>query len=307
MDLITILLTMAGLCAFEVINSIDNAVINAEILSTMQEKYRKFFLFAGILVAVFVVRGMLPWIIVWASSLSIGPAAAFSASFSDNPQVTEIIKHSSPVLLAGAATFLLILFLQWLFLEPKYDTSRSEKFFESNQRLFVIVVIIILMLLMIFTFEKDIRMFFGVIVGSAAFYLINLARIAAEKRKGMLNQANISDLGKIFYLEAIDASFSIDGVTGAFAFTSSIPLILAGNGIGALIVRQITVKNIKAIKKYRYLKKGAMYSILSIVFVMLIKSFGYDVPEWIPPAITFAIVGYFFYLSRRNLGKMRFR
>jgi uncharacterized protein len=76
-------------------------------------------------------------------------------------------------------------------------------------------------------------------------------------------------VAKIIYLEVIDSTFSIDGVVGAFAFTLSVPLILVGKGIGAVVVRQLTVYNLDKIKKYVYLKNGAMYSILVLGFVML--------------------------------------
>ena len=72
-------------------------------------------------------------------------------------------------------------------------------------------------------------------------------------------QKGRSDWSKILYLEAIDTTFSIDGVLGVFAFTLSIPLILIGNGVGAIVLRQLTVSNIDRIKKYAYLKNGAMY------------------------------------------------
>jgi hypothetical protein len=99
----------------------------------------------------------------------------------------------------------------------------------------------------------------------------------------------------------LDASFSIDGVIGAFAFTFAIPLILLGNGIGAVVIREITVRNVDRIKEYKYLKNGAMYSILILGIVMLLHSFGIDVPEWVSPIATFGAVGYFFYLSRREM------
>ena len=96
----------------------------------------------------------------------------------------------------------------------------------------------------------------------------------------------------------IDATFSIDGVLGAFAFTLSVPLILIGNGIGALVVRQVTIGNIENIKKYLYLKNGAMYSILFLGMIMLLDSFGWHIPSWLSPVVTFGVVGYFFYKSK---------
>ncbi len=91
------------------------------------------------------------------------------------------------------------------------------------------------------------------------------------------------------------------GVLGAFAFTLSIPLILLGNGIGAIVVRQLTVGNIERIKKYKYLKNGAMYSVLSMGIIMLAESFGVHIPAWLAPIITMFFLGYFFYRSKKEI------
>ena len=114
---------------------------------------------------------------------------------------------------------------------------------------------------------------------------------------------DLSDVSKILYLEVIDATFSIDGVLGAFAFTLAVPLILLGNGIGACVVRQITVSNVENIKKYVYLKNGAMYSILFLGLIMITDGVGIEIPQWVSPAITFATVGYFFMKSKRYLDR----
>ena len=84
---------------------------------------------------------------------------------------------------------------------------------------------------------------------------------------------------------------------GAFAFTLSVPLILLGNGLGALVLRQLTVGNIDKIKKYRYIKNGAMYSILFLGVIMVMNSFQFQIPEWLSPLITFFVFVYFFFLS----------
>ena len=79
----------------------------------------------------------------------------------------------------------------------------------------------------------------------------------------------------------IDATFSIDGVVGAFAFTMAVPLIIIGNGLGAFIVREMTVRNVDKIKKYIYLKDGAMYSILILGCITILDSFGFSIPFWV--------------------------
>ena len=98
-ELFAIILTITGLCMFEIICSIDNAIINAEVLSTMQPKYQRWFLLWGMLIAVFLVRGLLPLLLVWGSTPELTPWEAFTAMFSDNPDIEEAIKASSPILL----------------------------------------------------------------------------------------------------------------------------------------------------------------------------------------------------------------
>jgi hypothetical protein len=81
----------------------------------------------------------------------------------------------------------------------------------------------------------------------------------------------------------------------------AVPLILLGNGIGAFVVRQITVSNVDRIKKYVYLKNGAMYSILALGTIMVMDGFGYHIPHWLSPTVTFASIGYFFLKSKQTI------
>jgi len=305
MDLFTIILIIIGLVFFEVINSVDNAIINADVLSTMDKKYRKWFLFMGMFFAVFVIRGFLPWIIIWFSSPSVGPLGAFQASLSSNPLVLQQIEDSSPVLLVGAATFLLFLFFHWLFLEPKKIFLPGERFFQSNFFMFYAFVSVILSFIVWLGIRKNSLMALSAVIEATAFYAVEAVRSYAEEKSRAMNKKKMSNIGKIIYLEVLDSSFSIDGVVGAFAFTLSVPLILIGNGIGALVVRHLTIKNVEIIKKYKYLKKGAMYTIFVIGFIMILNSFGASVPLWIPPLMTFVIVGASVYASRREIGKLK--
>jgi hypothetical protein len=149
-------------------------------------------------------------------------------------------------------------------------------------------------------------MAFGAVVGSTAFFIVHGFRQNAERtEEKMLHSSDMSDISKIFYLEVIDATFSIDGVIGAFAFTMAVPLILIGNGIGAFIVRELTLRNVENIKKYLYLKNGAMYSIFFLGSIMIMDSFGIDIPFWVSPVITFGIVGFFLMKSIREISPTR--
>jgi hypothetical protein len=305
LNLISLLLTIAGLCLFESVTSIDNAVINADVLATMSRKGRRWFLFWGLLFAVVVVRGLLPWVIVWMATPSLGPIEALTATFSNDPKVKEAIETSGPILLAGGGTFLIFLFFHWLFIEPKRYGVRGERFIHAQGIWFYAVISIILCTIVWFALKVNSFMAFGAVVGSTAFFITHGFKQNAEQREQQMisGKGNLTDLSKILYLEVIDATFSIDGVLGAFAFTFSVPLILIGNGLGAVILRQLTVGNIKRINQYVYLKNGAMYAIFFLGTIMLLDSFGWHIPSWVAPTVTFLVIGYFFMRSRKILAE----
>ena len=303
MDIASMILVVVGLCLFETVSSIDNAVINAEVLGTMSQKARRWFLRWGILFAVFIIRGLLPWLIIWITVPSLGFLGSLSATFSSDPLVIEAVEKSTPVLMMGGGIFLLFLFFHWLFMESKNYGLHVEKFFHRQSIWFFAVVSVILTLIVWFAMKIDSFLAFGAVVGSTAFFITHGFKQNAEKAEHEMihGEGKLGDWSKILYLEVIDATFSVDGVLGAFAFTLSVPLILLGNGLGAVVVRQMTAGNIERVKKYKYLKNGAMYSIFGLGAVMVAEGFHYDIPSWVSPVLTFVVLGYFFYLSHQSL------
>lgn len=303
MDLLSIILIISGLTLFETVSSVDNAIINAQVLSTMGQKAKKWFLTWGLLFAVFVIRGVLPWLIVWVVSPSLGPVGSLTATFNGDPKVQEAIESSAPILLIAGGVFMIFLFFYWLFLEPKYYGLKGERFFHSQGAWFYAIVSILLSIIVWFALNINPLMAFGAVAGSTLFFLTHGFKENAEKVEKQIESksGSITDTSKVFYLMVIDSTFSLDGVLGAFAFTLSVPLILLGNGIGAIVVRQITISNIERIQKYVFLKNGAMYSILVLGVVMLLDSFGYHIPAWVSPITTAVIVGYFFFKSKQSL------
>jgi len=304
--LFSAIVTIVGLSLFEAVSSVDNAIINAEVLSSMGEKARRWFLTWGMLIAVVLVRGLLPFIIIWAFNTSLNPLQILSAAWSSNPLVVESIHKSAPILLVAGGVFLLFLFLHWLFLEEKnLGLPRAEKFFLARGVWFYAVVSILLSIIAWFALKESNLMGFGAVVGSSLFFITHgFKQNAEEQEKKLLGSAH-SDLSKLFFLEIIDTTFSIDGVLGAFAFTLSVPLILLGNGLGALLVRQLTISNIERIKRYKYLKNGAMYSIFVLGIIMILHSFGWHIPEYASPLATFIIIGFFFFKSKIALNIKR--
>lgn len=290
-----------GLCLFEIISSIDNAVVNADVLSTMEERYRKIFLFWGILFAVFVVRGVLPFLIVWIANTDQSVTDLFGAAFSGDSQVEESLNESKPYLLLAGGCYLFFVFLSWLFLEEKKYAFLVESFIHKRGVWFYAVSSIITTLIIYLAVETDPYLALAGSIGVTAFFITDGFKKNAEEKERQLMDPNMSAWSKIIYLEVLDISFSIDGVIGAFAFTLLVPLIIIGNGIGAFVVREFTVRGVHTIKKFAYLKNGAMYSIGMLGGLMIIESFGQEFPFWIAPLNTFSLLAVFTFLSYKEI------
>ena len=301
MGFISALITILGLSLFEVINSIDNAIINAEVLSTMKAASRRWFITWGLLSSVVIVRGLLPFLIVWLLNPTAGIIGTVTAVFQSDRSVSESLDRSAPYLLLAGGIFMVFVFFHWLCLEEKKFGLPGERFIANQGVWFYAIVSVILTITVWYAIKTDPLLAFSAVVGSTVFFITHGFKQQAEQAEKKLLQKGMSDISKILYLEVIDMTFSIDGVLGSFAFTFFVPLILLGNGLGALVLRQVTVSNIERIKKYLYIKNGAMYSILFLGSVMVLDSFGFHVPFWFSPTMTFLIVGYFYLKSNKKI------
>ncbi len=294
----SMLLSVLALCVFEAVSSLDNAVVNADVLATMEKRWRKWFLIWGIFFSVFLVRGLLPWLIIFVSNPSLGWWGSLTSTFSNDPEIKHSVERSAPVLLMGGGTFLIFLFLHWFFLEPKNFGLRMEKFVARQGVWFFAIASILLSTIIWIALKKDPMLAFATSIGAAAFFVIHgLKEHAAKAELEMKENKGLSDISKLIYLEILDATFSIDGVIGAFAFTMSVPIIILGNGLGAIIVRELTIAGVDRIRTYPYLKNGAMYSIGCLGTMMLLKSIHIHIPDFVAPIITFIVIGYFFFRS----------
>ena len=301
MMILEILVVILGLCVFEIISSVDNAIINAHVLKTMPDKFRKIFLFWGIIFAVFVVRGLLPFAIVWLTDPSLSIVQVFSAAFSNNDMVKNSLETSKPLLLLGGGSYLFLVFLAWLFLEEKKYAFWVEGFIHKQGVWFYAIASLFTTVIVYFTLQINPILALAATIGISAFFITDGFKRNAEEKEKELMSGHMSSWSKILYLEVLDASFSIDGVIGAFAFTMVIPLIIIGNGLGALVVRQLTLKGIDTISKYAYLKNGAMYSIGLLGMLMVLESFGHEYPFWLIPVCTLVLLGFFLFLSAREM------
>ena len=295
--LLNLVVVILGLCLFEIISSVDNAVVNAHILKTLPDKYRKIFLFWGLIFAVVVVRGLLPFVIVWMANPNLHFAEIITATFSGSPAIRAYLEASKPLLLLGGGLYLFLVFLSWLFLEEKKYAFLVEGFIHRQGIWFYALASVITTVIVYFAVKQNPILALAATIGVSAFFITDGFKKNAEAQEKELLKPHLSAWSKILYLEILDASFSVDGVIGAFAFTISVPLIILGNGLGALIIREFTVKGINIITKFAYLKNGAMYAIGLLGGLMILESFGQQFPFWLAPLNMFLLLGFFLWLS----------
>jgi hypothetical protein len=305
MESFSAILIILGLLVFEVVNSVDNAIINADVLGTVSPRARRWFMTWGLFFGVFVMRGLLPLAILWAAVNSVHATTLWGVFFAgEGGSTAEALEIAAPILLSGSGIFLVFIFLHWLFLEEKHYGLPHEKFFFSQGIWFYALSSIMLSVIVWFAVKVNPMMAFGSTIGAAVFFISHGFKQQAELHEQKLlhqKSGTISDISKLVYLEFIDATFSTDGVLGAFAFTFSIPLILIGNGVGAIVVRYLTVHNVERVKRYIYIKNGAMYSIFFLGSIMIIEAFGIELPTWLAPIMTFGSIGWFYLKSKKYL------
>jgi hypothetical protein len=292
-----------GLLVFEIVSSIDNAIVNAHVLKTIPEQYRRLFVLWGFLFGVVGVRGLLPFTIVWLANTQLSLFQAIHLTLSDPDLMAKSVEQSKALLLVGGGMYLVMVFLAWLFLEEKKYAFLVEHFIHRQSVWFYAVSMGLITAVTYFAITRGHHplMPLATQVGVTAFFVAEGFRRNAEQAEESLHGPNLSALSKLLYLEVLDASFSIDGVVGAFAFTMNVILILIGNGVGAIVVRAGTVLGTDFVQKFAYLKNGAMYSIGMLGGLMVLEAFGKEMPFWFAPMNTSMLLVLFLWLSYREM------
>ena len=303
--MLTTIIIILGLVVFEIVSSVDNAIINAHVLKTMSTKWRKVFLFWGIITAVFIIRGVLPFLVVWLSVPELGFSGALESVVHSSPEVAQLLEERKGIIMIGAGVFLLLIYLHWLFLEKKEPYFVPDKLIKPQYGVWFFALTAIILVTLLYLARGSALLMLAAAIGNAIFFIMYGFREQAAKQGEALHdrKSNLSDFSKLMYLEVLDASFSFDGVMGAFAFTTAIPLIFIGNGIGALVVRQLTIMGIEKVARYVWLKNGAMTSIGVLGLIMILESFGVEIPVYIPTVSTIGLVGLTFWKSSQFLKK----
>ncbi|ORV72411.1 DUF475 domain-containing protein [Mycobacterium gastri] len=308
----TALFLLVVLAVLEVSLSFDNAIINATILKQMSRFWQQMFLTVGILIAVFGMRLVFPLVIVWvtagldpvqAMDLALNPPPNGALEFPDGSRSYEkLIKDAHPQIAAFGGMFLLMLFLDFVFHDRDIKWLKwIEAPFARVGRLGQVPVAVACVALVLvgteLTRSGDERasVLIAGLLGLVTYLVVNgLSRAFRPPESAASDVGGAGAVGKagftlFLYLEVLDASFSFDGVTGAFAITSDPIIIALGLGlVGAMFVRSITIYLVRqeTLDRYIYLEHGAHWAIGALAVIMLISvNDRLQLPEWITASI----------------------
>ena len=271
------------LAVLEISLSFDNAVVNAAILGDMSPLWRRRFLTWGLAVSVVGVRIVLPIVIV-AVSAGLGPVEALRLSLEQPARYEAILKAGHLPIAGFGGAFLLMVGLKF-FLEPEKDLhwfALPERMLQHLGRLrmaeIATTLVVVLGLAASLVPADGWRFGIAGAVGIAAFEAMEALGAALERRQRGTVAA--SGLGAFLYLNLLDASFSLDGVIGAFALTNKLIIIALGLTIGAVFVRSLTMAMVESgtLARYRFLEHGAFWAILALGGFLL-ASVRVEVPE----------------------------
>lgn len=293
----TALVIAALLSVMEVSLSFDNAVVNAAVLRRMDPKWQQRFLTWGILIAVFGMRLVFPVIIV-AIAAGLGVLDVAVMAVREPAQYAAHLKGAHTGIAAFGGLFLLLVFLGFVCDEMKevHWIGWVERKLASLGRLEAVEVAVALGVLLLVQFalpehERLTAMIAGV-AGVATFVAVKGFAGLCGDPDAAVGVATRSGGAGFLYLEVLDASFSLDGVIGAFAITTDIVVIMIGLAIGAMFVRSMTVYLVRkgTLEEYRYLEHGAHWGIGALAVIMLL-SMRVDVPEVVTGLIGVSLIG----------------
>ncbi|MEV0905799.1 DUF475 domain-containing protein [Streptomyces hokutonensis] len=323
---------IAILAVLEISLSFDNAVVNAGILKKMSAFWQKIFLTVGVLIAVFGMRLAFPVVIV-AVTAKKNPIDAVNLALTDKDRYEQLVTDAHPAIAAFGGMFLLMIFLDFIF------EDRDIKWLGWLERplarlgkvdMLSVCLALIVLLITSFTFATHAHQHGGAHADKAQTVLVSgiaglitymivgglsgffESRLEAEEeaeeereREGERPAVVLAGQAAFFmflYLEVLDASFSFDGVIGAFAITNDIVLMALGLGIGAMYVRSLTVYLVRqgTLDDYVYLEHGAHYAIGALAVILMV-TIQYQINEVITGLVGVVLIGWSFWSSvRRN-------
>ena len=276
---LTIFFVCLVLAVLEISLSFDNAIVNANKLKEMDPVWQRRFLTWGILIAVFGMRIVFPLLIVVVAA-GIGPWQAMVLAATQPAEYARIMHDAHLPIAAFGGTFLMMVGLSFFFDHEKEVhwvrwLERRMSRYATIRGVEVAVVLLTVLGFSRFLDPGDAQVFFkAAIWGLLTFLLVEVLGGLLDNSQEMLKTGAKAGLGAFLYLEVLDASFSFDGVIGAFALTQNLFIIAIGLGIGAMYVRSMTIMLVEnaTLTQYRYLEHGAFYAIIALSVVMFAQS-----------------------------------
>nr|WP_290428705.1 DUF475 domain-containing protein [Defluviimonas salinarum] len=294
---LSFLMIGAVLAVLEISLSFDNAIVNANKLKDMTPEWQHRFLTWGIVIAVFGMRIVFPLAVV-AIAAKIGPIEALVLAASEPEEYARIIGEAHLSIAAFGGTFLLMVALGF-FIDEEKDVhwfAAAERMLAGMGGIKGVEIAIVLSIIMGFCTilpEADVRTFlFAAVAGLLTFLLVEVLGHVLDAEDEVVGATAKGGLGAFLYLEMIDASFSFDGVIGAFALTQNLFLIAIGLGIGAMYVRSMTIMLVErqTLAAFRYLEHGAFWSILALSIVMFAQTMVH-IPEVVTGLFGATLIG----------------
>ena len=297
------LLIAAILAVLEVSLSFDNAVVNATVLQRMSPYWQKIFLTLGVLIAVIGMRLLFPVIVVSVTTGMTWPDVV-NLAFQNPDAYAAALKSAHPAIAAFGGAFLFMIFLDFLLESREILWIKPiERLFSrigSTDSLSVLLALAGLLLASLVYKNDALTILTSGALGLCTYILVNsLAGLfeseadeddndlggisgSAASAAGAMGLVGKAAFFLFLYLEILDASFSFDGVIGAFAVSNNVLVIAAGLGIGALFIRSLTVFLVRqgTLAEYVYLEHGAHYAIGALA-ILLVVSIGTQIPDYV--------------------------
>ena len=290
-------LIIAVLGVLETSLSFDNAVVNARVLEHWDHKWRQRFLMWGILVAVFGMRIIFPVAIVSVAT-GIGPFAVTNMALNDPAAYAAHLKSVHHEVAGFGGAFLFMVAFGYFFEEKQVYwweaiERRLTKFGQLEGVAGAVTLAMMAVISKLFSDPAHGTEFLLAGVWGVVTFIIahGIGTVLgsgdedgddADESNPLAPAVIKAGIAGFLYLEILDASFSFDGVIGAFVLSNYLPIIALGLGVGAFFVRSMTIHLVEAgtLAEYRYLEHGAFYAILALATIMFASGLGYELPEW---------------------------
>lgn len=289
------------LTLLEMTLSADNAVVNSRVLITMSPFWQKLFLTVGIFIAVFVIRFAIPIVIV-AIATPLDMSQTLQLALNDPTEYGEKLHQASPTINAFGGIFLSLVAVFFF-----VDNARRDYWIRPIEkslarlgrikfsRIVTVIALIALVYVLVEESQREvvaISMLVALVVYGLLHGSVKLMERLNRNNKAA-HKVGLAAFTAFLYLEVLDASFSLDGVVGAFALTNNVIIITAGLGVGAVWVRSMTVHLTRSntLLKYRYLESGAHWAIVFLATIMILKLFHIELIEVLVGTVGLVFIG----------------